>query len=98
MPPIGTLSFRIPCVPRSRRAITTQYRLETVSRACRILRQFTKDHPSFSLKELAESAGIERTICFRLLHTLEQEGFVRRTDKRHYVSNLRILSAKRFRI
>jgi hypothetical protein len=56
------------------------------------------DHDSFSLKELAESAGIERTICFRLLHTLEQEGFVRRIDKRHYVSNLRILSATRFRI
>ena len=98
MPLMGTLSFRIPCVPHSPKATTTQYRLETVSRACRLLRHFTKDHPSFSLKELAESAGIERTICFRLLHTLEQEGFVRRIDKRHYVSNLRILSATRFRI
>lgn len=76
----------------------TQHRLETVSRACRVLRQFTKDHPSFTLTELAESTAIERTICFRLLHTLEQEGFVRRIDKNRYVSNLRILSAKRFRI
>ena len=69
-----------------------------MSRACRILRQFTKDHPSFTLTELTESAGIERTICFRLLHTLEQEGFVRRVDKNRYMSNLRILTDKRYRI
>jgi ribose transport system substrate-binding protein len=42
--------------------------------------------------------GMERTICFRLLRTLESEGFLRRTELRKYASNLHILSGKRFRI
>ncbi len=41
---------------------------------------------------------MERTICFRLLRTLEDEGFLRRVERHKYASNLRILSGKRFRI
>ena len=41
---------------------------------------------------------MERTVCFRLLRTLEEQGFLRRSDRGKYASNIRILSGKRFRI
>ena len=85
-------------MPKGPTGATSRYRLETVSRACRLLRHFTTAHPSFTLAELVEETGIERTICFRLLRTLEQEGFVRRGNQNRYMSNVRLVSAKRYRI
>jgi ribose transport system substrate-binding protein len=76
----------------------TRYRLETVSRACALLREFNDDHHALTLSEIVERTGMERTICFRLLRTLEEEGFLRRAEPRKYSSNLRILTGKRFRI
>jgi ribose transport system substrate-binding protein len=79
-------------------ALSSRYKLETVSRACALLRVFEDDRQTLSLAEIVEQTGIERTICFRLLHTLESEGFLRRTKLRKYASNLQILGGKRFRI
>jgi ribose transport system substrate-binding protein len=76
----------------------SRYKLETVSRACAILRQFSETQQSLSLRELVEQTGLERTIVFRLLRTLEEEGMLRRPEGRRYVSNVNILSEKRFRI
>lgn len=45
-----------------------------------------------------EKSGLERTVCFRVLHTLEEEGLLRRSDLRRYSSNVTIHSGKRFRI
>jgi ribose transport system substrate-binding protein len=75
-----------------------RYKLETVSRACALLREFSDDGLGLTLTEIVERTGMERTVCFRLLRTLEDEGFLRRTERRKYASNLRILSGKRFRI
>jgi ribose transport system substrate-binding protein len=74
------------------------YKLETVSRACGILRVFGDDRETLSLTDVVERTGLERTICFRLLRTLEDEGLLRRNDRRRYATNVRILSGKRFRI
>ncbi len=74
------------------------YKLETVARACEILRHFTDTQQSFSLGEVSERTGFERTITFRLLRTLEEEGLLRRPDGRRYSSNVHILTQKRFRI
>jgi ribose transport system substrate-binding protein len=76
----------------------TRYKLETVSRACALLREFNDEHHGLTLSEIVERTGMERTICFRLLHTLEEEGFLRRAERRKYSSNIRILTGKRFRI
>jgi ribose transport system substrate-binding protein len=76
----------------------SRYKLETVTRACMILRQFTDVQRSMSLGELVERTGLERTIVFRLLRTLEEEGFLRRPEGRGYISNISILTQKRFRI
>src|ERR1700684_1323057 len=76
----------------------SRYKLETVSRACTILHQFSDAQQSLSLGEVVERTGFERTIVFRLLRTLEEEGLLRRPEGRRYVSNVNILTQKRFRI
>lgn len=78
--------------------ISGRYTLETVSRACKLLREFNDGRQGLTLSEIVERTGLERTICFRLLRTLEDEGFLRKTELRKYSSNVQILNGKRFRI
>ncbi len=54
------------------------YRVQSVERALQLLGAFSQDERQFSLAELAERVGIPRPTAFRLLSTLEAEGFVRR--------------------
>ena len=77
---------------------STRYKLETVARACTILHHFSDVQQSLSLGEVVERTGFERTIVFRILRTLEEEGLLRRPEGRRYVSNVNILTQKRFRI
>jgi ribose transport system substrate-binding protein len=76
----------------------SRYKLETVTRACAILREFSEAQRSLTLGEVVERTGFERTIVFRLLRTLEDEGFLRRPEGRKYATNVNILTQKRFRI
>lgn len=76
----------------------SSHTLEGVSRACDILRAFEDDRQAFSLAEVVTRTGLERTVCFRLLRTLEEQGLLRRSDHKKYASNVRVLSGKRFRI
>ena len=85
-------------MPSRTHSATSPYTLEGVSRACQILRVFDDDRKTFSLIEVAGHTGLERTICFRLLRTLEEQGLLRRSDRGKYASNVRIMSGKRFRI
>jgi ribose transport system substrate-binding protein len=72
------------------------YQLETVSRACALLRELNEERKQLSFTEIVQRTGMEQTACFRLLRTLEHEGFLRRSGRHKYVSNLRILTGKRF--
>jgi ribose transport system substrate-binding protein len=83
--------------PRSKAPVAT-YALEGVSRACHIIRVFEDDRQTLSLTEIVGRTGLERTVCFRLLRTLADQGLLRRSDNTKYASNVRILSGKRFRI
>jgi ribose transport system substrate-binding protein len=74
------------------------YKLETVSRACAVLQELNDERQALTLSEIVVRTRMERTICFRLLRTLEDEGFLRRVERHKYASNLRILGGKRFRI
>jgi ribose transport system substrate-binding protein len=75
-----------------------RHRLETVARACAILHHIAKSERPLSLAEVAEQTGVERTIAFRILRTLEDEGLLRRPEGKRYVANVTILNAKRFRV
>lgn len=76
----------------------SRYKLETVARACTILHHFAETQQSLSLSEVVERTGFERTIVFRLLRTLEEEGLLRRPEGRRYLSNVNIVTQKRFRV
>jgi ribose transport system substrate-binding protein len=76
----------------------SSYKLETVSRACILLRKLNDERDALTLSEIVRRTGLEKTICFRLLRTLEDEGFLRKAERHKYASNLRLLSGKRFRI
>jgi ribose transport system substrate-binding protein len=76
----------------------SQYTLETVARACEILRHFSDSQQSLSLGEVVERTGFERTIVFRVLKTLEEEGILRRPAGRRYFSNFTLSTQKRYRI
>ncbi len=75
-----------------------RYQLETVTRACCVLRAFSTDEEALSLADIAGRTGLEKTIVFRILWTLEQQGFLRKLDDRRYATNIRLLSPKRFRL
>ncbi len=73
------------------------YKLATVSRACAVLRIFGDERP-LSLTDVVQRTGLERTICFRILKTLEEESLIRQTRNKKYATNIRILSGHRFRV
>jgi ribose transport system substrate-binding protein len=75
-----------------------RYQLETVSRACSLLKAFTDEQETLSLADITKRTGFERTITFRLLRTLEKEGFIHRTEGHRYCRAIQILDRKRFRI
>lgn len=83
------------CASRSN---NSRYKLETVTRACTILRHFSDVQQSMSLADVVERTGFERTIAFRILRTLEEQGLLRRPEGTRYFSNINIVSTKRFRI
>jgi len=89
----------VPTIRKARSLVQqTSYKLETVSRACALLRELNDERQALTLSEIVERTGLERTICFRLLRTLEDEGFLRKAERHKYASNFRILGGKRFRI
>jgi len=75
-----------------------RHRLETVRRACTLLKAFADEEERLTLAEISERTKIEKTIVFRLVHTLEEEGFLRRVDARRCCLNIRLMRAKRFRL
>ena len=56
--------------------VTNPYAVRTLERGLRILACFDTDNASRSLSELAECAGLHKATCFRLVRTLEAEGYL----------------------
>jgi ribose transport system substrate-binding protein len=77
---------------------TDPYRLETVMRACDLLKVFRSETESLRLTDLVRRTGFEKTIVLRLVRTLEASGFIRRIDKNHYVSNVKVLERRKYKI
>lgn len=75
-----------------------RYQLETVARACSVLRVFANDEELLSLADIVSRTGIEKTIAFRIVRTLEQQAFLRKVRGRRYSTNVRVMDRTRFRI
>lgn len=80
------------------RSSNRPHRLATVSRACALLKIFVDGEESLTLAELSKRARVEKTAAFRLVHTLEEEGFLRKVDGRRYILNIRFMTRKWFRL
>lgn len=74
------------------------YLLETVARACDVLRCFRDNQTKLKLKEIVECTGLNSTIVFRLVHTLAAEGFLERGSNLAYSSCFNLKGNPQFRI
>ena len=57
-----------------------RYTVPGLERGLRILCEFSRREPTLTAPELARRLGVPRSTVFRLLMTLENMGFVERTD------------------
>jgi len=62
-----------------------------VSRALAILDAFDRDHPSLSLQEIAQRLSMAKSTAFRLIATLEKEGFLVRKPHQRYSLSLKLV-------
>jgi ribose transport system substrate-binding protein len=76
---------------------TAPYQIESVGRACRILR-ILQNEGSLPLFELAEIAGLSRPTVFRLVATLQANGVVIKDMDRKYRLSGRFSPGRRFKI
>lgn len=65
-------------------ANSDDYIIASVVRAVRTLKQFTADTPTHSLMDLAKRCSVNKSSMFRILATLESEGFVRQNENKKY--------------
>jgi DNA-binding IclR family transcriptional regulator len=63
-----------------RAADADRYTVPGLERGLRILCEFSRREPTLTAPELARRLGVPRSTVFRLLMTLENMGFVERTD------------------
>jgi ribose transport system substrate-binding protein len=75
-----------------------RYQLETVARACSVLRVFSNDEETLSLADIVGRTGLEKTIAFRIVRTLEEQSFLRKVSGRRYSTNVQLRGSRRFRI
>src|SRR5437763_7467248 len=64
---------------------TADYTVAAVARALDVLCAFERPPHEFGPSELARHLGMTKNHVFRVLKTLETQGFVRRTDERYCV-------------
>lgn len=74
---------------------TDPYQLATVSRACEVLRVCAEP---LRIADIAARTGLNRTVVFRIVHTLEGCGFLRKTGKGEYQSGVLPTEKRAFRI
>lgn len=58
---------------------TRSYRVEALAKGLRILSLFSSERPALRVKDLVDLTGIPMPTAFRLVATLEEEGYLERT-------------------
>jgi IclR family pca regulon transcriptional regulator len=59
-------------------SIDERYMIPSLSRGLALLQLFTRDRPEQRLSEIAEGLGLSRSATYRLVYTLEKDGFLYR--------------------
>jgi ribose transport system substrate-binding protein len=73
------------------------YLLESVAHACKIVTLLQAGLDWLSLMDIVRSTGLNKTVAFRLLHTLDEYGLIEKSGTR-YRSSVRLLRKSRFTI
>lgn len=68
-----------------------RYSVPALERGLRILELFDETAPRLSLTDIAKKMGLGRSTVFRLVYTLEQNGFLNKVDERFYQLGSRVL-------
>jgi DNA-binding IclR family transcriptional regulator len=66
--------------PRGAKNGVARYRIDAITKAVRLLRQFSRAKPRLSANELARSSRLSRPLAERTLLTLQHNGLIRRAD------------------
>lgn len=70
-----------------------KYFIESLARGLEVLSLFTRERPSFSLSEIVEAGGLNKSRAFRIVSTLETIGYLERDDiTRRYRPGLKVLN------
>jgi len=73
--------------------IDQRYMVPGLSRGLSLLHLFDKEHRDQSLADISENSGLSRSAAFRLVYTLEKEGYLRRDPvSRRYTLTAKVLS------
>jgi ribose transport system substrate-binding protein len=74
------------------------YLVKSVVHSSRLLRAFRSPGEALSLKEIASRSGLQKTMVFRLLYTLQKCGMVEKVGENLYQSFLRPWKSKLYRL
>lgn len=70
----------------------SRYFIESLSRGLRVLEAFSDEQSSLTLAQLATAVGLDKSTVFRLVHTLEEMGYLERdADSKRYRPGLKVL-------
>jgi DNA-binding IclR family transcriptional regulator len=58
-----------------------RYLINSILRACALLKCFSREEPAFKMSELASRLNLDRSTTYRILLTLEECGMVERKEK-----------------
>jgi ribose transport system substrate-binding protein len=90
-PALGVVSGALIATRATRRETRTRdpYLVKSVIHSSRILYSFRSAGEALSLKEIVQRCGLPKTMCFRLLYTLEKCGMVEKVSTNLYQAVVR---------
>jgi len=74
------------------------YKVEAVSRACKILQAFRHESETLRLRDLVARCNLNKTTVFRILRTMQNAGLIEPFGSDRYRSRVRLLSRQKFRL
>ncbi len=80
------------CIRKVVNMAQPSYTIEALRRGLQVLTLFSRETPTLSLSQIKDAANLNKTTAYRILYTLEQDGFLQRDpDTRRYQPGLKVL-------